>query len=170
MVEWLKDANAEDKLLAKNDKTEGATGEGKISLGPLEQRLGYALRRAQLAVFNDFFEAFAQSEIRPAQYSVLTIIEANPGLPQGRVAEVLGIQKTNFVGIISALEDRGFVRREASKQDRRTYGLYLTAAGARLMKKLHQTAEEHERHIADRLGDAEYRRLFEPLRKLADEL
>jgi len=154
--------------LAKNDKAGGVAEDQKISFGPLEKRLGYALRRAQLAVFNDFFEAFAQSEIRPAQYSVLTIIEANPGLPQGRVAEVLGIQKTNFVGVIGALEERGFVRREASKHDRRTYGLYLTAAGTRLMKKLHQTAEEHERHIAERLGEADYRKLFEPLRKLAE--
>ncbi len=154
--------------MAKNDKAGGVAEDQKISFGPLEKRLGYALRRAQLAVFNDFFEAFAQSEIRPAQYSVLTIIEANPGLPQGRVAEVLGIQKTNFVGVIGALEERGFVRREASKHDRRTYGLYLTAAGTRLMKKLHQTAEEHERHIAERLGEADYRKLFEPLRKLAE--
>ncbi len=156
--------------MKKNDKEDAPGDAHPIKFGPLEQRLGYALRRAQLAVFSDFFDAFSQSEIRPAQYSVLTIIESNPGLPQGRVAEVLGIQKTNFVGMISALEERGFVRREASKQDRRTYGLYLTAAGTRLMKKLHQTAEEHERHIADRLGEAEYRRLFEPLRKLADEL
>jgi DNA-binding MarR family transcriptional regulator len=166
----LKLANAEDKLLKKNDKEDAAGDAQTISFGPLEKRLGYALRRAQLAVFSDFFDAFAQSEIRPAQYSVLTIIESNPGLPQGRVAEVLGIQKTNFVGMISALEERGFVRREASKQDRRIYGLYLTAAGTRLMKKLHKTAEEHEQHIADRLGEAEYRRLFDPLRKLADGL
>ncbi len=156
--------------MKKNDKDQSQGEAPPISFGPLEKRLGYALRRAQLSVFSDFFNAFAQSEIRPAQYSVLTIIESNPGLPQGRVAEVLGIQKTNFVGIISELEERGFVRREASRQDRRTYGLYLTAAGARLMKKLHQTAEEHEQHIADRLGEAEYRRLFEPLRKLADGL
>ena len=66
-------------------------------------------------------------------------------------------------------KSREFLR-QASKQDRRIYGLYLTASGTRLMKKLHKTAEEHEQHIADRLGEAEYRRLFEPLRKLADGL
>jgi DNA-binding MarR family transcriptional regulator len=166
----LQRAEAEGKILAAKDKTLDIAEVPGINFGPLENRLGYALRRAQLAVFNDFFEAFAQSDIRPAQYSVLTIIEHNPGLPQGRVADILGIQKTNFVGMIGALEDRGFVRREASKQDRRIYGLYLTAAGTRLMKKLHRTAQERERHITSRLGEAEYEHLFEPLRRLAEDL
>jgi len=74
-----------------------------IDLGPLPELIGYVLRRAQLAVFQDFFAAFAPFDIRPAQFSVLTIIERNPGLTQTRVAEALGIKRTNFVGMLDEL-------------------------------------------------------------------
>jgi len=59
-----------------------------IDLGPLPELIGYVLRRAQLAVFQDFFAAFAPFDIRPAQFSALTIIERNPGLTQSQVAVV----------------------------------------------------------------------------------
>ena len=44
--------------------------------------------------------AFAPFDIRPAQFSVLTVIERNPGLTQSQVAEALGIKRTNFVGML----------------------------------------------------------------------
>jgi DNA-binding MarR family transcriptional regulator len=73
------------------------------------------LRRAQLAVFQDFFMAFAPFDIRPAQYSVLTVIERNPGLTQSQVAEALGIKRTNFVGMLDALEARGLTERRPGR-------------------------------------------------------
>jgi DNA-binding MarR family transcriptional regulator len=163
-----------DKPLTNREKLAASASAGEaaarpIVLGPLDGRLGYALRRAQLAVFHDFFNAFAQLDIRPAQYSVLTIIEHNPGLPQGRVADALGIQKTNFVSMIGTLERRGLVRREASTQDRRTYGLYLTGEGTKLMVKLHHTAQDHEDRIIERIGRAAYDAVFSPLRRLAED-
>ena len=84
-----------------------------IDLGPLPELIGYVLRRAQLAVFQDFFAAFAPFDIRPAQFSVLTIIERNPGLTQTQVAEALGIKRTNFVGMLDELEKRGLAERAA---------------------------------------------------------
>src|SRR5690348_16351341 len=60
-----------------------------VDLGQLPGLIGYVLRRAQLAVFQDFFAAFAPHNIRPAQFSVLTVIDRNPGLTQSQVAGAL---------------------------------------------------------------------------------
>jgi len=160
---------AEAATIKRKSQARAPAGEacGAIDYGPLDQRHGYALRRAQIAVFHDFFDAFGKHDLRPAQYSVLTIIEHNPGLPQGRVAEALGIQKTNFVAMIGALETRGLVRREPSKQDRRAHGLFLTREGEKLMVKLHKSAQNHETRIMRRLGEDNYRALFEPLGRIA---
>ena len=73
------------------------------------------LRRAQLIVFQDFFAAFAPFDIRPAQFSVLTVIERNPGLTQSQVAAALGIKRTNFVGMLDELEKRGARRAAAGR-------------------------------------------------------
>ena len=86
-----------------------------IDLGPLPELIGYVLRRAQLVVFQDFFAAFAPFDIRPAQFSVLTVIERNPGLTQSQVAEALGIKRTNFVGMLDELEKRGLAERRQAR-------------------------------------------------------
>jgi DNA-binding MarR family transcriptional regulator len=138
-----------------------------IDLGPLDQRIGYLLRRAQVAVFQHFFATFEELEIRPAQYSILTVIERNPGLSQSRVAEALGIKKANLVAVIDALEERGLVRRDPTRNDRRAYALSLTPAGQALTRKLHRMSAQHEGRIIDRVGADSYAALFEPLRAIA---
>ena len=144
-------------------RTEGAA----IDYGPLERRLGYALRRAQIAVFRDFFESFGAFDIRPGQYSILTVIECNPGLKQSEVSQALGVKRANFVAMIDELEARKLVRRAPTPNDRRSYALVLTEKGKRLMGELHAVAERHERRIADALGAETHRRLFAPLNALA---
>ena len=115
-----------------------------IDLGPLPELIGYVLRRAQLVVFQDFFAAFTPFDIRPAQFSVLTVIERNPGLTQSQVAEALGIKRTNFVGMLDELETRSLAERRQTARDKRSYALYLTAEGSALMRKLKPVLKAHE--------------------------
>jgi DNA-binding MarR family transcriptional regulator len=145
-----------------------ATNRSTVDFGPLHDDLGYVLRRAQLAVFQKFFETFAAFDIRPAQYSVLTVIERNAGISQAQAADALGIKKPNFVAMIDALEARGLARRVPAENDRRFHGLYLTDEGRILMGKLHKIAAAQERAVMEQLGPTEYRRLRESLRAVAE--
>src|SRR3954466_667456 len=139
-----------------------------IDLGPLPELIGYVLRRAQLAVFQDFFAAFAPFDIRPAQFSVLTIIERNPGLTQTKVAEALGIKRTNFVGMLDELETRGLAERRQTARDKRSYALYLTADGAALMRKLRPVLKAHESRVVAKLGEEGRDALVALLREIAE--
>jgi DNA-binding MarR family transcriptional regulator len=145
-------------------------GAAEIDFGPLSARLGYVLRRAQIAVFRDFFAAFAPFDIKPAQYSILTIIERNPGLKQTQVCDALGIKRTNFVAMIDELETRGLVRRDEAPADRRSNALVLTAAGEALMPQLHDTSEAHEQRIIAALGQRRHVEMANTLSKLASYL
>lgn len=138
-----------------------------IDLGPLEDSVGYLLRRAQIAVFQRFFELFAELDVRPAQYSVLTVIERNPNLSQTQLADALGIKKANLVAMIDTLEERGIARRMPTENDRRSYALCLTPSGAVLMARLHRLNRQLDQHLSDVLGTAERRQLCEALRRLA---
>ena len=142
------------------------TRKADIDLGPLPELIGYVLRRAQLVVFQDFFAAFAPFDIRPAQFSVLTVIERNPGLRQSEVAEALGIKRTNFVGMLDALEARGLTERRRSGGDRRSYALYLTAEGAALMRKLKPVLKAHEARMVARVGEEGRDRLIALLHEI----
>jgi DNA-binding MarR family transcriptional regulator len=140
-----------------------------LDLGPLPELIGYVLRRAQLAVFQDFFKTFAPFDIRPAQFSVLTIIERNPGLTQSQVAEALGIKRTNFVGMLDALEARGLTERRPGARDKRSYALYLTADGQALMRKLKPVLKAHESRMIAKIGENGRDQLVALLHDIVDE-
>src|SRR5690349_4096466 len=139
-----------------------------LDLGPLPELIGYVLRRAQLVVFQDFFQAFAPFNISPAQFSVLTVIERNPGLTQSQVAAALGIKRTNFVGLLDELERRALAERRQAARDKRSYALYLTADGVALMRKLKPVLKAHESRMISRIGEAGRDRLVELLREIVN--
>src|SRR5271155_3376475 len=129
-------------------------------LGPLPGLVGYALRRAQLAVFQDFVQTMATLDIRPAQFSVLLLIDRNPGVNQAQIGEALGIKPANLAVMLNELAARRLAERRPGALDRRTHALHLTASGRALMRQLQARVVDHERRIVERLGTAGKARLL----------
>jgi DNA-binding MarR family transcriptional regulator len=121
-------------------------------LGRLVGHLGYFVRRAQLWIFQDFIRTLAEVDIRPAQYSVLLVIEANPGLSQATLAQTLGIERARLVRLLDGLEARNLVQRRRSRSDRRSHTLALTAQGRGALGRIKVMADEHERRLAQKVG------------------
>ena len=138
-----------------------------IGLGVLEGHLGYFVRRLQVWVFQDFVRTLAAHDIRPAQFSVLVVIEANPGLSQADLADTLGIERARLVRLLDELEKRSLTRRQPSPVDRRSHALYLTEAGEAALKPIKALAAEHEAHLTQRLGRDKHDALLEALRDLS---
>lgn len=142
------------------------TGNGGVDVGPLAGMVGYVLRRAQLAVFDQLITAFADLDLRPAQYSVLVLLEHAPGLKQSDVAGALGIQRANFVVLFDGLERRGLAQRRPAASDRRSYALHLTGAGADMLARARRLEAEVEARLDARLGPGGRRQLLDLLGRL----
>ena len=138
----------------------------KLALGPLPALLGYTLRRAQLAVFADFHTAFAPLGLRPAQFSALVLIDANPGCKQSEAADALGIMQPNFVALMDDLEARGLARRAPAKIDRRSYALELTGRGRLLLARAMTTVAAHETRVTAGLSEVEAKQMFALLARI----
>ena len=82
----------------------------EIALDALAGHAGYAVRRFQIWIFQDFIRTLGAVDIRPTQYSVLTVIGANPGLSQMAVAKRLGIERARLVHLLDSLEQRDLVK------------------------------------------------------------
>jgi DNA-binding MarR family transcriptional regulator len=95
------------------------------------------------------------------------LIEQNPGASQSEVSAALGIQKANFVAIIAALENRGWVRRRKSQSDGRTYSLELTARGRSGLKLATELQSQHERRVIEQIGPEGRLQLLSLLERLA---
>lgn len=139
-----------------------------IDIGPLSGMIGYALRRAQLAVFDDVIANFSELDLRPAEYSVLVLLGHAPGAKQSDVAAALGIQRANFVVLFDRLERRGLARRSSAPNDRRSYALFLTDEGERVLRRATELETQHEQVLDAKLGPGERERLLELLGKLAE--
>lgn len=139
-------------------------GARPVDLGALRDHLGYFLRRAQISIFQDFIRTLSEIDIRPAQYSVLLVIGANPGLSQSDVSELLGIERARLVRLLHRMEKRGLVQRLASPVDRRSHSLKLTAAGRSVLKRAKMLASAHEGKLAAHLGPAKHKIMMDVLR------
>jgi DNA-binding MarR family transcriptional regulator len=128
------------------------TAQRPVALDGLDQHLGYLIRRIQVWVFQDFIRTLAPIDIRPAQYSVLVVIGANPGLSQSDIADSLGIERARLVRLLDRLEKRGLTRRLPSPRDRRSHALQLTPEGQKLLKQAKALAATHEARLTERLG------------------
>lgn len=130
--------------------------------------VGYAIRRAQLAVFQEFKTWMAEFEVTTAQFSVLLLVRDNPGLNQKTLAGTLGVETPRMVLIVDYLENRGLVTRLASTVDRRARAIFLTTPGRRLLRQLDKRSAEYERRIVERLRGDDKETLLRMLRHLAE--
>src|SRR6201988_543591 len=156
---------------ARKDVSDGV-GEGNpLQMGELSELLGYSLKRAQLKVFEDFLRCVAPLQLTPAQFSVLLLLDKNPGRNQTEIANTLGILRPNFVSMLDGLESRDLCARMRSASDRRSHILVLTEKGSAVLaraKKL--VASKHEARLNELLGPENRVALLEMLAKIADEL
>ena len=139
-----------------------------LDLGELSDLLGYALKRAQLRLYEDFLKCVAPLQLTPAQFSVLLLLENNPGRNQTEVAGALGILRPNFVAMLDGLESRGLCARTRSATDRRSHVLSLTEKGRSALARARRIiASKHEARLSALLGSADRAALLRILAKIA---
>ncbi len=119
-----------------DDTLDAEATPGSVNLGGLSEMTGYALRRAQIWLFRDLKARFRAHDVSLAQFSVLYVVDINPGLAQARIAEALAIERARLVLMLDRLEQRGLLVRSRSKSDRRSHALHLTPAGRALLQVL----------------------------------
>jgi DNA-binding MarR family transcriptional regulator len=139
-------------------------GAEKLAFGQLNHHLGFFLRRLQVWVFQDFIQILATMKVRPAQYSVLLIIEANPGRSQAAIGQTLGIERARLARLLHELERRKWISRRASGSDARSHCLHLTADGEKALARIKSLAAQHEARLAEHIGANRRTQLMDLLR------
>lgn len=168
--------NGMGKRLLKNRKREPSQPVAAVSdrvptfdeldQSELKSIVGYALRRAQTLVYQDYARTVGELDIRPAQYAALCLILANPGLTQGTLSRAMGIDRSGAVSLIDALESRGLAVRVRSQADRRAYALMPTEAGQAAFVDLRRRVHDSDARVTAKLSGAERKTLISLLWRL----
>ena len=138
-----------------------------IDYADLDEHLGYALKRAQIASFEAFSRATAGDDITPPRFTALVILAGNPGMSQSALGEVLGTARSGAMMLTDWLEQRGLAERRHRPDDGRSWGLFLTAKGEKVIRDLKRRVRRHDRQFAARLEPGERTELLRLLAKLS---
>ncbi len=132
----------------------------------LESLVGYNARRAALQIISLFLKRMTVHEMRPVEFSVMSLIQRNPGITSRQLCDTLGLLQPNLVGMVSALENRKLLVRKPHPRDGRATGLYPTAAGKALVHKGEQTVAALEIEATSALTASERKTLIRLLKKI----
>jgi MarR family transcriptional regulator, temperature-dependent positive regulator of motility len=104
----------------------------------LYQLPGHLIRRMHqmgVALFDSHTKE-AGYDLTPVQFAALRVIAAHPGLDQASLASAIAYDRVTTGGVVDRLEQKGFLRRDVNKADRRARMLRLTAEGETLLKEV----------------------------------
>jgi DNA-binding MarR family transcriptional regulator len=133
----------------------------------LQTLVGYGARRVSLTTIASFLPRMAVYDLRPVEFSVLSLIHHNPGITSRQLCSTLSIQPPNLVGMLQKYEKkRGLIERRPHPHDGRALGLHLTPAGLQLVRKAERAASENDAQVTARLSAAERRTLLRLLGKI----
>ena len=134
----------------------------------LRKHAGYLLAVTRFQAFRNFERHIGgPHELRPVEYSILVLLDANEEVAQNQLAQVLGVAAPNMTGILHRLEARGLVERQRTESDRRVQNIVLTPKGSKLVREATEASKTMDKDWLARLTRAEQAMLFELLAKLA---
>lgn len=139
--------------------------------GTLDQRMllrlvGYNCQRAYLNILPLFIERMAQYDLRPVDYTILTLTNANPDLSQKRLAHAIKVSPPNLTPLIDRLEKRSLIARMRNPADKRSQVLALTPQGKKLCEEADRMVFELEYEATSMLADDERAELLRLLQKI----
>ena len=114
----------------------------------------------------DFNRTVREGDVRPGVFSLLILVDANPGIAQIDLANQLDIDKATIVGLVHRLERQHWVVRKTSSIDRRRQGVYITPAGRTTLKNLREEMLEHEMRFTRLFSAEELAQLITFLRRI----
>ena len=138
----------------------------QVDTSYLETLIGYNARRAALAVIAQFLERMAVYDLKPVDFSVMSVVVHNPGVTSRQLCAALNILPPNLVGLVQSLESRGLLERLPHPHDGRAMGLHPTDKGLELMEKAEATASELEMNIGSKLTPNQVQNLETLLQKI----
>ena len=98
---------------------------------PLDN-IGVFIHTIDLEITNYVNNRLASYKLTSEQNLIMAILWEQEGISQNEISAKLNKDKASIARMVSALEKKGYIRREVCPSDRRSVEIYLTAEGREL--------------------------------------
>jgi DNA-binding MarR family transcriptional regulator len=127
----------------------------------LLKRLGFFAKDRGMA-------AYENSGLNPYHHAILVVLDQGALETQGAIADRLGYDRGQLVGMLDELEEQGLVERRRDPDDRRRHIVQMTPAGKKALGKLRTIAVQLEDELLTPLDESQRAELHGLLLQLAE--
>src|SRR6476619_6339422 len=161
--------------LARANLSLMSTTSTPISTSPVLPRLPeelvasatFRLKRLGFSVKDQTMKAYEQTGLHPYHHGILIVLGERSSETQGAIADALGYDRGQLVGLLDELEQRGLIERRRDPADRRRHTVHLTPSGKGTLAELRSLAGGLEDDFLAPLDDTQREQLHAILLRLA---
>ena len=112
--------------------------------------------------------AYEDTGLHPYHYAVLLVLDEGSRETQGSIADALGYDRGQLVGLLDELEERRLLERKRDPNDRRRHIVRMTTEGKRTLRQLRALSRRLEDEFLAPLSDQQREQLHGLLLRLAE--
>jgi len=129
----------------------------------------FLLKRLGMRAKELSFDAYEEVGLHPYHHAILAVLDGGSIETQGAIADSLGYDKGQLVGLLDELEADGLIERKRDPADRRRHVVRMTPAGRKALQKVRRLSARIENDFLAQLDEAERRELHALLLRLAEQ-
>lgn len=149
----------------------------EVETRPLPQRFPeelvssalFLLKRLGMTGKERSFAAYSEAGLHPYHHAILAVLDEGSVATQGAIADTLGYDKGQLVGLLDELETAGLLERRRDPADRRRQIVRMTAQGRKTLERLRRLSIQLEDEFLATLSSAERAQLHALLLRLAEQ-
>jgi DNA-binding MarR family transcriptional regulator len=129
----------------------------------------FLLKRLGMSAKERSFSAYEELGLHPYHHAILAVLDEGTRETQGSIADSLGYDRGQLVGLLDELEAAGLIERRRDPSDRRRHVVEMTTAGRKTLAKLRALSKRLEQEFLEPLDERERKVLHALLLELAEE-
>lgn len=130
--------------------------------------IGYLLKLSHSLIHDLQARSFAGHDLSFIQWLMLIKLRENANLTASDLCRQMNYDNGALTRLLDQLEERGYIARQRSEEDRRVVNLELTAAGRRKAQEMLPLAISNLNAALESFSKAEFDELIRLLNKLID--
>jgi MarR family transcriptional regulator, lower aerobic nicotinate degradation pathway regulator len=139
-----------------------------VTMDAVYTKPGYLFRRMQQIAVAIFVEECRAYDLTPVQFAALVAIHTHPGIDATRLSAVIAFDRSTLGNVIERLEAKDYLERKPAREDKRVKLLYLTKAGAALLRDSMPSVDRAQARMLQPLNPADRKTLTALLTQLVD--
>jgi DNA-binding MarR family transcriptional regulator len=132
-----------------------------------EETVDHNIKTAWHAIARMYNQQAAKYDATMSMGFVLLNINSEEGSPATKIAPLMGLEARSLTRLLKSMEEKGFIYREADKNDKRSVRIMLTKEGRKRKEKARETVLKFNDVVRQEISNQKLTIFFEVLQNIS---